>query len=244
MTAFCGDSNLIMDLGMNNGDDTAYYLARGHSVVSVEANPTLCQQARERFAQAIESSQLTILNAAVSDQDEVLSFFINTVNDHWSSLDAGWASREGHPLKEISIQGICIPTLFSQYGTPIYLKVDVEGVDEMVLDQLKRVTKLPQYLSVEDCRLGYEYLERMAALGYQRFQIVDQSEVPKMADPQIAWKFAPGSSGPFGPALPQTWLEFDDMIELYSRVVRSKEGVRQAPRTHWWDIHACAPDIS
>jgi FkbM family methyltransferase len=232
-----------MDLGMNNGDDSAYYLARGHSVVAVEANPTLCQKAHERFSKAVEGLQLTILNAAVSAKDEVLPFFINTANDHWSSLDAAWASREGHPLREISIQGICIPTLFSRYGTPIYLKVDVEGADEMVLDQLQRVGRLPQYLSVEDCRLGYQYFERMAALGYKYFQIVDQSEVPKMSDPLLSWRFAPGSSGPFGPALPSSWLKFDEMVELYSRVVRSREGVRQAPRTRWWDIHAYAPNL-
>lgn len=242
MTPFCRDSNLIMDLGMNNGDDTAYYFARGYSVVSVEANPTLCQRARERFSDPAGYERVKILNAAVSDKDEVLSFFVNTINDHWSSLDAAWASRDGHALQEISIQGICIPTLFSRYATPLYLKVDVEGADEMVLEQLKLVPCLPRYVSVEDCRLGYQYLERLAALGYRRFQIVDQSEVPMMVDPELSWKFNPGSSGPFGPALPGNWLEFDEIVELYGRVVRSREGVRQAPRTQWWDIHAAAPD--
>jgi hypothetical protein len=44
---------LIYDLGMNNGDDTDYYLKRGFEVVAVEANPALCQVARDRFAEAI-----------------------------------------------------------------------------------------------------------------------------------------------------------------------------------------------
>jgi hypothetical protein len=42
--------NLVLDVGMHNGDDTAYYLASGYDVVAVEANPTLCASARDRFA--------------------------------------------------------------------------------------------------------------------------------------------------------------------------------------------------
>ncbi len=38
MTVFADSSRFIMDLGMNNGDDTAYYLAKGFDVVAIEAN--------------------------------------------------------------------------------------------------------------------------------------------------------------------------------------------------------------
>jgi len=41
--------NLIYDIGMNNGDDTAYYLQRGFRVIAVEANPALVSQAIQRF---------------------------------------------------------------------------------------------------------------------------------------------------------------------------------------------------
>jgi hypothetical protein len=33
------DPGLIYDVGMNNGDDTAYYLRRGFRVVAIEPNP-------------------------------------------------------------------------------------------------------------------------------------------------------------------------------------------------------------
>ena len=45
-------SELVFDIGMHNGDDTAYYLSRGYRVLAVEANPSLCASARERFAHA------------------------------------------------------------------------------------------------------------------------------------------------------------------------------------------------
>ncbi len=40
---------LVFDAGMNNGDDTAYYLFRGFDVVAIEANPALCARARRRL---------------------------------------------------------------------------------------------------------------------------------------------------------------------------------------------------
>ncbi len=42
-------SNLIYDVGMNNGDDTAYYLEQGFRVVGIEANPDLAGHCRKRF---------------------------------------------------------------------------------------------------------------------------------------------------------------------------------------------------
>ena len=49
MTRYASRSRLILDLGMNNGDDTAYYLTRGFRVVALDANPALCEGARKRF---------------------------------------------------------------------------------------------------------------------------------------------------------------------------------------------------
>src|SRR5262249_5480686 len=46
---------LIYDVGMNNGDDTAYYLRRGFRVVAIEPNPALVATACERFRREIET---------------------------------------------------------------------------------------------------------------------------------------------------------------------------------------------
>jgi FkbM family methyltransferase len=40
---------LIYDVGMHNGDDTAYYLRRGFRVIAIEPNPALVATAAERF---------------------------------------------------------------------------------------------------------------------------------------------------------------------------------------------------
>jgi len=235
---FAIGSPVVMDLGMNNGDDTAYYLKKGHRVVALEANPVLCERARARFAAEIVSGRLRIVNAAVGAVPGRCTFHVNLDNDHWSSLDPGWAGRENSRTRAVEVDCVTIADLFGRYGVPLYLKIDVEGADETVLDALVDCDELPRFLSLEDCRFGFRYLEKLAALGYRSFQLQDQSEVASRTDPSVVHRFEPGSSGPFGDALPEAWLDSPAIEAHYARTVRDRRGNRQAPRTHWWDIHA------
>lgn len=241
MTAlhYAHDSRLIFDLGMNNGDDTAFYLGKGFNVVALEANPRHCEQAQTRFQKAIEERHLTILNAAISDESGEATFFLNLDNDHWSSLDINWASRDATRCEELRVECVTLENLFDEFGVPRYLKIDVEGVDLNVLEQLRRSRILPAYVSVEDCRFGLRYMDILAACGYNGFKLFDQSTIGGLKDPQTGYVFPAGSSGPFGDDVPGQWLSHKDAIATYSVTVRDLAGNRLAPRTHWWDIH-CA----
>lgn len=232
MSRFARDSRLIFDLGMNNGDDTDFYLRRGFDVVALEANPALCEKAAKRFEGAIAEGRLRLLNAAIWEKPGEATFFVNLDNDHWSSLDAGWAGRDASRCKEIKVRCVTLAELFGEFGVPHYLKIDVEGVDQAVLEQLCGMDLLPLYVSVEDCRFGPRYMEILASCGYDGFKLLDQSTVPHMNG-----GFPPGSSGPFGGEVPGEWLSHDKMMTLYSTTVRDVHGNRLAPRTHWWDIH-------
>lgn len=237
MTRYAKDSRLIIDLGMNNGDDTAFYLSRGFSVAALDANPALCEKAQARFRTAIDEGRLTILNAAIWEKPGRASFYVNLDNDLWSSLDAGWAGRDATKYKEIAVECVTLDSLFGEFGVPYYLKIDVEGVDQSVLEQLRGGDLLPLFVSVEDCRFGFQYMQTLAACGYDRFKLLDQSTVSQMQDMTVGHVFPPGSSGPFGHDLPGQWLPYDEMVQLYSTTVRDLAGNRLAPRTQWWDIH-------
>jgi FkbM family methyltransferase len=95
-------SDLIYDVGMHDGCDTAFYLSKGFRVVAIEANPALVERARHRFAADIESGRVTILNVAVAPQAGPIEFWVNEKNEGWSSLQRRAASRQGtgcHPIK-------------------------------------------------------------------------------------------------------------------------------------------------
>jgi FkbM family methyltransferase len=237
VSLFIDSNNLIIDLGMNNGDDTAYYLKKGYKVVAVEANSELCKKALKRFSEEIDNGTLQIVNAAIWKADGKQTFYINLENDHWSSLDIGWAGRDKSKYKETIVECITLPYLFELYGVPNYLKIDVEGVDEFVLQQLSEMDKLPLFVSVEDCRFGYKYMSILNQIGYDGFKILDQSAVSSLIDNAISHTFLEGSSGPLGNDIPVRWLSYQQMVKEYSTTVRDVSGNRIAPRTHWWDIH-------
>jgi 16S rRNA A1518/A1519 N6-dimethyltransferase RsmA/KsgA/DIM1 with predicted DNA glycosylase/AP lyase activity len=62
-------NDLVYDIGMNNGDDTAFYLACGFRVVAVDADPHLAALAAKRFKAELEAGRLTILNVGIADQE-------------------------------------------------------------------------------------------------------------------------------------------------------------------------------
>lgn len=231
--------NLIFDIGMNNGDDTEYYLAKNYNVVAIEANPKLCESVSERFSDAISSGQLVILNVAITDNVKDCTFYINIENNHLSSLDINWASRNNNKISPCTVKGIPISSIIESFGCPYFLKIDIEGSDIVVLNQLLEIKIAPKFLSIEDCRFGFEYIELLCRIGYQKFKLSNQSLVPHLKDASIDHNFTLGASGMFGDALPGEWLSSASFLELYERKVRSRKTLlRKSPPEIWWDIHS------
>ena len=59
------EHDLIYDIGMHNGDDTAFYVSQGYRVVAVEADPAQAEVGRRRFAAEIAKGQVHIVEAAI-----------------------------------------------------------------------------------------------------------------------------------------------------------------------------------
>lgn len=141
--------NYILDIGANNGDDTAFYLAKGFKVVAVEANPTLCVDIAERFAAELQSKQLTLLNVGLTDERGTMTFYINTAHSEWSSFDPAIASR-GHPVREVVVKTITTEDIFAAYGVPYFAKIDIEGYDHIPVLAIAGHSVRPKYVSFEN----------------------------------------------------------------------------------------------
>ena len=138
---------IIFDLGMHIGQDTAFYLAKGFRVIAVEANPLLVRDAEKHFRYEIEAGMLTILNIGAGDREGVFPFYVNAKYSEWSSFDEEIGSREG--CKEIiNIPMVPFEKLLDSYGTPHYLKIDIEGYDMVMLERLALTDERPKYLCV------------------------------------------------------------------------------------------------
>ena len=165
------DSRLIYDVGLHNGDDTAYYLSKGFNVVAIEADPVQAENAKKKFRSYIDNSQLKILNVGVAAEEGEFDFYVNEVKPEWNSFDLSIASRDGLPWHAIKIKTLPFNRIIADHGIPYYLKVDIEGHDYLCILGLDKVD-LPRYMSVEvnDINLIHE----LAKKGFTRFKMIFQ----------------------------------------------------------------------
>ena len=63
------ERDLVFDIGVNNGEDTAYYLRRGFRVVGVDANPEMVASGEQRFHKEIRAGRLVLLNVGLAAEE-------------------------------------------------------------------------------------------------------------------------------------------------------------------------------
>ncbi len=137
-------SDLIYDIGMHAGEDTLYYLEKGFKVVAVEANPDLTSKAHIEFASYVKSGQLIILNFGLHSRNDIITFYKNSITE-FSSFVEKYGTR-GDNYEMISVQCTTIDMLLMRYGTPYYMKIDIEGLDVEVIKRLNK-DDLPKFVS-------------------------------------------------------------------------------------------------
>ena len=187
-------ADLIFDIGMHNGDDTAYYLASGYDVVAVEANPEFCAAARERFAAEIAAGRLTICNVGIAEQAGELEFWVSERSE-WSSFHKEIATRAGVSASPIVVPTMRLADLLNNYPAALCVKIDIEGNDSLCIRELERSSSLPAYVSFElstyaafggnDAAADIQFL---AKLGYQGFKCIRQNDWREITPDNMQWQ--------------------------------------------------------
>lgn len=174
-------SQLVFDIGAHAGDDTAVYLQLGYQVVSIEANPVLIEKLQHRFSQEIYKGHLTVVHAAVT-QNEVDQVGLFVHDDTTKS-----SLFEGEMHQKINVPSRTLASLIKEYGRPVFCKIDIEGADLPALKSLAR-SECPDFISVElthkklnelhpDSEHLFATLNQLTALGYSCFKLVDQERL-------------------------------------------------------------------
>jgi FkbM family methyltransferase len=228
-----GEADLVYDVGLHLGEDTAYYLALGHRVIAFEANPDLVARCERRFASEIAEGTLVIVAGAIAPTGSppTVTFYRN-VKSVWGTISVDWAERNAKLFRGST--AITVPTVdfqdcLARYGVPQFLKVDVEGVDGLVVETACALENPPAYLSMESEKVDFDRLvsdvDRLCEAGYSGFKIVQQASIPgsvvdarKLNGERLRYRFEKHSSGPFGEQLPGPWLGRDQAIERYRRI--------------------------
>jgi FkbM family methyltransferase len=167
--------NLIYDVGMNNGDDTAYYLAQGFRVIAIEADPLLVEQTSRRFERQISAGELVILNVGVSDHEGAFPFYVCDTHPEWSTFNISVAEDKAVDFHEVTVPCRRFRSILDEFGTPYYLKSDIEGNEIFCLRDLI-VSDLPNYVSFEKTapQSTVECLTLLHNLGFTGFKLISQ----------------------------------------------------------------------
>lgn len=138
--------------------------------------------------------------------------------------------------------------IINHFGTPYYMKVDIEMMDLVCLATLSPESELPEFLSVElvtwesfrDKTLQQTLLRRLQSLGYTRFKLVRQHLYNLLIRYEEGAMPVWPASGPFGDEAVDfrtgnTWRDASSiMLELDSTLLVED----LLWHNEWYDLHA------
>lgn len=224
--------DLIYDVGLHKGEDSAFYLAKGYRVVAFEANPELVEQCRKRFASEIAAGRLTIVEGAITDSSASTVRFYKHTESGWGTTSEEWTTRneKAGEVEPVDVPAVSFTDTLRRTGIPSFMKIDVEGADRLCLEALLDFEQRPQSVSIE-ANPYYASSENLMSefallqqLGYDRFALVQQAGVPgsevltrTLAGDPLRYRFEEDGSGSFGSDV-GPWLDPERARAQYKRL--------------------------
>eukprot|EP01006_Ploeotia_vitrea_P011271 TRINITY_DN2_c0_g1_i1.p1 TRINITY_DN2_c0_g1~~TRINITY_DN2_c0_g1_i1.p1 ORF type:complete len:255 (+),score=35.25 TRINITY_DN2_c0_g1_i1:84-767(+) len=178
---------------------------------------------------------IELLHAAIGTPEELgsnLTLWVNEHNDQWSSVDKQWGCRDNTPCHQLTAPVTTCKKMVEKHGTPVFMKIDIEGSHGVCLDSLCELPPCdrPLYISVEMS----VFLPLLRVLGYDRFKWVFGTRL----------HFEHGgvdSSGDWGESLVDHLTNSTEWIkpEVFERLWR-RPAARKARHKwgEWGDLHA------
>jgi FkbM family methyltransferase len=172
-----GPGDLVFDVGAHVGDRLGSFRRLGAMVVAVEPQPLCARALRELYA---DDDAVTVVEAACGRTAGPVRLHVNSANptvstaspDFVSAADGarGWEGQSWDA--KVQVRQVTLDSLARSYGVPAFVKIDVEGYEESVLDGL---TSEVRALSFEFTTIAREVsrrcLARSAALGFDAYDV-------------------------------------------------------------------------
>ena len=215
----------IFDIGANKGQNLSYFLDKADIVVAIEANTNLVKQIKSDFKQFIDNEKLIVENVALTDDENVknINFYISKVNDVLSTLYPDDISKFYKQEVKCEKASLLINKYLKKYDISQieYIKIDIEGADDLVLNDLLKNNILCENLSVE-CHKT-EVLELLLNSKFKSFKFVEGGDVTFKKNIEITNKlnekkiinFDIHSSGPYGDDIPGDYYDKNSILTYF-----------------------------
>ncbi len=146
-SAFVKKGDLVFDIGAYRGLITDVLLSIGAKVVAIEPNPEMFASLQKKYQ---DNPDVTVLNMGAGDADCELEFHINEKIPQSCTFSESFINDSRYSLrkweKTVKVPVTKIDTLIDKYGSPTFIKIDVEGFEWSVIQGL---TKKVPYLTFE-----------------------------------------------------------------------------------------------
>ena len=140
--AFLRAGDLCFDVGAHTGSRAAVLASLGCEVVAIEPHPFLAGKLGQRFA---KTGNLLVRQIAVSDTTGQATLHSSPRYLTVSSLKSAWTDslRKVRPhnirfTEEVVVETRSLDDLIEEHGVPRYCKLDIEGMDVVVLRTLSQ----------------------------------------------------------------------------------------------------------
>jgi len=167
--------DLVFDIGAHVGDRVASFQRLGARVVAVEPQPALVKLLKLFYGRRAD---IAIEAAAVGRAVGTTALMINLDNPTVSTASPGFVSAARDApgwetqrwIKSLAVPMTTLDALIDKYGTPAFIKIDVEGSEQEALFGLSRPVKALSFeFTIIQRDVALACIERCIALGLVRF---------------------------------------------------------------------------
>jgi membrane glycosyltransferase len=173
--AFINSGDLVFDVGAHVGDRIAAFRTLGARVIAVEPQPAIIRVLRLLYGR---DRAVMIEPQAVGRSGGTVELNLNLANPTVSTASLAFVHAAGGARgwegqvwsRTIRVPATTLDALVARHGTPVFIKIDVEGFEAEALAGLTRpVLALSFEFTTIARAVAATCIERCRALGYARF---------------------------------------------------------------------------
>ncbi|MCS0501491.1 FkbM family methyltransferase [Ancylobacter mangrovi] len=132
-----GQGETACDVGANHGLYTYWMLRLGAHVLAFEPNPAMGRVIRSRFGPALKDGRLTLFECAASDENRIAELHIPVGHSPMAAIDLNGSVSGARLVDELMVYCRRLDDCIE--GDVAFIKIDVEGHEQNVLDGARRL---------------------------------------------------------------------------------------------------------